>query len=271
MKYMTMPALEKLAGVAAMLELYGHDTDDRTIALGMKAPWLFMKEGECYFAGSGLAQPRWIDLYLLPFGFRMTEIELAKEDVPAYLCSCKTAMLPMAIAKDITHTIVFTGYADGRYVLSNVKAQDSSEPDTFSMSRPMMMRRLTDRVTVFSLEACPPTEVSFHPLLKASLDNLTAYQEDVLAAIQHIVTREELALLGERLLHTLVQDLLPMAQLTHDAELTYELRLLQHDYRHVFTRNSPNTVLLKEKLPRGSICRCIAWLRESITDQLAME
>ncbi|MGN1369149.1 MAG: hypothetical protein ACI4WX_09795 [Aristaeellaceae bacterium] len=271
MKYMTMPALEKLAGVADMLELFGHDTDDRTIALGMNAPWLFMKEGERYFAGSGLARPCWIDLYLRPLGFRMTEIELPKENVPAYLRTRKTAMLPMAITKDVTHSVVLTGYAGGRYALSNIKAQDSSEPDTFSMSRPMLMRRLTEQVTVFSLEECTPSKVNFLPLLRASLDNLTAYQEDVLEAIQHTVTRGELALLGERLLHALVQDMLPMAQLTHDAELTYELRLLQHDYRHIFTRNSPNTVLLKEKLPRGSICRCIAWLRESITDQLAME
>lgn len=271
MKYMTMPALEKLAGVAAMLELFGHDTDDRTIALGMNAPWLFMKEGEQYFAGSSLDQPRWIDLYLRPLGFHMTEIELPKENVPAYLRTRKTAMLPMAITKDVTHPVVFTGYAGGRYALSNVKAQDSSEPDAFSMSRPMLMRRLTEQVTVFSLEECPPREVDFISLFRASLDNLVAYQEDILEAIQHTVTREELAFLGERLLHALVQDMLPMAQLTHDAELTYELRLLQHDYRHIFTRNSPNTVLLKEKLPRGSICRCIAWLRESITDQLVME
>ena len=59
-----------------------------------------------------------------------------------------------------------------------------------------------------------------------------------------------------------------MAELACDAELTYELRLLYHDYRHIFTRNGPPTVTLDEKLPRSSICKCLAWLREDIIDRL---
>ncbi len=268
MKYMTFPAAGKLTGVAAMLECLGHETNDRAIALGMNAPWLFVKKGERYLAGSTLYQPRWLDLYLIPFGFHMTEIALPKENVPAYLRTCKTAMLPMTITKNIKHPVVFTGYADGRYGFTNIKRENFDEPDTFSLTTAMLKRRLADQVTVHSLKECAASKVDFIPLLFESLDHLASYQADVLEALKQTVTREELCILSERIFHALMRDLLPMAELANDAELAYELCLLNHDYRHVFTRNSPTTVTLDEKLPRSSICQCITWLREDIIDRL---
>lgn len=268
MKYVTFPAAGTLAGVAAMLECLGYDTDDRAIALGMNAPWLFVKEGERYLAGSSLYQPRWLDLYLMPMGFHMTEIALPKENVPAYLRACKTAMLPMNITKDIKHPVVFTEYADGRYAFTNIKRENSDEPDAFSLTTAMLKRRVADHATIYSLKECPASRVDFIPLLFESLDHLASYQADVLEALKQTVTREKLHLLSKRIFHALMQDLLPMAELANDAELAYELCLLNHDYRHIFTRNSPATVTLDEKLPRSSICQCITWLREDIIDQL---
>lgn len=268
MKYITFPASGKLTGVAAMLECFGYDTDDRAIALGMNAPWLFMKAGERYLAGSSLYKPRWLNLYLAPLGLHMTETALSKESVPAFLRACKTAMLPLAIARNRTHPVVFNGYADGRYEFTNIRPEVSSEPEAFSLTTAMLKRRLSDQVTVFSMEKCQPTEVNFIPLLLESLNNLASYQEHVLEALGQTVTREEFHILSERLFRALIQDTLPLAELANDAELTHELRLLYHDYRHIFTQNSPTTVMLNEKLSRNSICRCIAWLREDIVDQL---
>lgn len=268
MKYISFPAAGRLAGLAAMLACLGHDTDDRAIALGMNAPWLFVKEGERYLAGSSLYQPRWLDLYLMPFGFHMTEIMLPKEKVAAYLRACKTAMLPLIITRDIHHPVVFTGYADGRYAFTNITREDSDEPDTFSLTTAMLKRRLADQATIYSLKECQATKVNFIPLLFESLDHIASYQADVLEAITQTVTREELRILSERLFRALMQDMLPMAELACDAELTYELRLLNHDYRHIFTRNGPSTVTLDEKLPRSSICKCLAWLREDMIDRL---
>lgn len=268
MKYTTFPASGKLAGVATMLECLGYDTDDRAVALGMDAPWLFVKEGERYLAGSSLYEPRWLDLYLTPRGFHMTEITMSKECVPAFLRDHKTAMLLLAITRDMMHQVVFTGYADGRYEFTNIRPQVSSEPEAFSLTAAMLKRRLADQVTVFSLEECQPMEVDFIPLLLESLHNLSSYQDDVLEALKQTVTRDELHILSQRLFRALMQDMLPMVELANDAELTNELRLLNHDYRHIFTRNSPTTVMLNEKLPRSSICKCIAWLREDIIDQL---
>lgn len=268
MKYMTLPITRIPTGVAIMLGQLGHDADDLTIILGMKAPWLFMKEGNRYLAGAALFQPRYLNLYLVPHGFRMTEATLTKEEVPAYLRAHGTAMLPLAVAKGISHPVVFAGYKGGRYGFINIKSVGSDEPDTLSLTAAMLQHRLEEQLTVFTLEGCPPQEVGFIPLLSQSLDNLTAYQADVLAALKQTVTRETLRGLGTRLFSALLQDMLPMAVLIGDPELTEGLRLLNHDYRHIFTHNSPEAVQLEERLPRSAIRECISWLHEDMVDQL---
>lgn len=268
MKYITFPAAGKLTALAIMLECFGHDTDDQTIALHMRAPWLFVKEDDRYLAGSSLYQPRWLDLYLTPHGFHMTEISLPKDHVPAFLRSVRTAMLPLKVTQDQTHPVVFTGSQGGRYLFCNVKQQASSEPDNISLTTAMLKRRLTEIVSVSSLEECQPATVDFVPLLLESINNLTHYQHDVLQALKKTVTRDEFQMLSKQLFRALMQDALPMAQLGEDFDLTNELLLLNHDYRHVFTRNSPCSVTLVEKIPRGSVRKCVSWLREDIIDQL---
>lgn len=270
MKHINFTASGVLAGLANMLELLGVDAEDHTIALGMDAPFLFIQEGGHYLAGSGLYHPRWLDLYLMPRGFHMEEIRLPKEEVAAFLRSRRTAMLSIAVASDNRHPVVYAGYADGRYEFINVKRADSAEPDAFSFSTAMLKRRLSDQVIVYTLESRPPQQVDFLPLLHDSLKNLDAYLSEVLQALQRTVTREELRRLHAPLLRALMQDMQPMATLIGDFTLAEELRLLNHDYRHIFTQNSPATVELWERLPRSSICRCVAWLKEDINDQIHM-
>lgn len=268
MKYMTSPITRIPTGVAIMLEQFGCETDDREIILGMKAPWLFMKDRGRYLAGAALFQPHWLNLYLAGRGFLMTEISLAKNDTPAYLRTHRTAMLSLTITKGVSHPVVSAGYEAGRYTFTNIKSAASNEPDTISLTAAMLQRRLEEQVTVCSLERCPPREVDFIPLLAESLGNLNEYRADVMAALNQTVTRAEMRALETRLFQALFQDVLPMAAFICDPELTEGLRLLNHDYRHVFTRNSPDCVLLEERLPRSAIRDCIGWLYEDIVDQL---
>lgn len=268
MKYITFTASGILAGLANMLELLGFNTEDHTIALDMNAPFLLLREGGRYYAGSGLYRPQWLDLYLKPRGFQMTEITLPKESATAFLRSQQTAMLPIAITSENTHPVVYAGYTNGRYEFVNIKLPDSDEPDVFSLSTAMLKRRLDDQVMIYTLESCPPQPVDLLPLLRDSIKNLDAYLNDLLQALHQTVTREELRHMHTPLFRALMQDMQPMAALIGDHTLAEELRLLNHDYRHIFTRNSPPTVELSEMLPRSSICRCIAWLKEDINDQI---
>lgn len=268
MKCITFPGSAKLAGVAAMLERLGFDTDDRSITLGMRAPWLFLYDQGRFMAGASLCQPRWVNLYLTPLGFRMTEKLLNKTEIPAYLRSCETAMLSLTVMKNVHHPVVYTGYADGRYRFENLKPENSNEPDSLSLTVGMLGRRLADQSAVLTVEKCPPAEADIVPLLVESLKALAKYQAEMLETLDAVVTRKEFLTLSKTHLKALLQDMLPMAELIDDAVLTEELCLLNHDYRHVFSLHGPDTIRLGDRLPRSAICRCISWMRENIIDQL---
>ncbi len=268
MKYIHFEASGILAGLASMLERCGHDTEDVQIALGMDAPWLFLKDGNNYIAGQGLYSPQWLNLYLLPLGFRLTETLLPKEDIPGFLRLHQPALLPLSIDHGVHHPVVFSAYDNSRYSFVNVKTEYSVEPDQLSLSRPMLLRRLADQVAVLTLDKCTPETVDFTPLLVKSLHTLADYECDLMRSCAQTVTREKLRALRTPLLRALMIDMLPMARLLHEEALYEELRLLNHDYRHVFTPNSPETVELWERLPRSSIRNCLAWIREHIVDRL---
>lgn len=268
MKYVHFEASGILAGLAAMLEPFGIDVEDHQIALDMEAPWLIIREDGCFRAGQGLYTPRWMNLCLHPRGLHLHETRLPKEDVPAFLRSHHPAMLTVQVTPAAKHPAVFTQYADGRYAFANVKTENSPEPDVLSLTRPMLLRRLDDEVHVLTLESRPPEEAALLPLLIQSLHTLTDYERELLSACTRTVTRDEFRALHTPLMRALMVDMLPMAQLANQPVLHEELRYLHHDYRHVFTRNSPPEVTLWERLPRSSIRICISWMRENIVDRL---
>lgn len=268
MKHIHFEGSGMLTGLAAMLECCGHDTEDYQIALHMHAPWLFLKEGSQFIAGQGLYSPRWLNLYLRPHGLRLVKSQLPKDDVPAFLRLHQPAMLPLSVERSVCHPVVCTAYANSRYSFVNVKTAASAEPDQLSLSRAMLLRRLDDSVSVLTLEQCPAEAVDFVPLLVESLQTLYEYERAIMEACTRSITREDLNQLHTPLLRALLVDMLPMALLLRQLALYDELRLLNHDYRHIFTRNSPPTVDLWERLPRSAIRRCISWLMENVVDQL---
>lgn len=268
MKYIHFEASDMLAGVANMLECCGHHSEDYQIALGMDAPWLFLKKDGCFLAGQGLYKPEWLNLYLLPKGFCLTQILLPKDEIPAFLRSHPPAMLTMYMDRGSCHPVVYTRYENMRYLFTNIKAANSPEPDQLSLSRTMLLRRLDDEVPVLTLEKCQAQPTDFIPLLVQSLHTLLDYESAIMEACSRTITREDMASLRTPLLRALLVDMPPMALLLRQPVLYEELRLLHHDYRHVFTRNSPQTVDLWEHLSRSSIRKCISWLMENIKDRL---
>lgn len=268
MKYVHFEASGMLAGLATMLEYCGCDTEDYQIAFGMNAPWLFLRDNDHFIAGQGLYTPRWMNLYLQSLGFRLLATTLPKEEVPAFLRLHHPAMLRLSFDHGNCHPAVCTAYESSRYHFANVKAQASPEADALSLSRSMLLRRLDATVNILALESRPAESADFIPLLVQSLHTLTAYEHAILEACTRTVTREDLNALRTPLLRALLVDMLPMALLLQEPVLYEELRLLNHDYRHIFTQNTPATVELWDRLPRNSIRECLAWLRENIVDRL---
>ncbi len=268
MKTITFPAGGRLAGVASMLALLGHETSDQDIAMGMEAPFLLVKDGEIWRAGAGLYAPRWINLCLERRGFRMEEHLLECSEVPAFLRANCPAMLKIAVQKDRAEPVVFTGYAEGRYQFSTIVREGRAPSQTLSLTVPMLKRRLQEQVAVHTITRCAPHPVDFAPLLKETLENIRAYRQELLEVREQTVTRAELDALHEPLFRALMQDLWPMALLIGDEMLVEELRYLEHNYRHIFLIGGPDEMLLAERLKKSSIRKCLLWFREAVVDRL---
>ena len=190
MKYISLPGAGLLTGLAQILTHYNLNVEDLDIALGMEAPYLLVRNGENYAAGSSLYRPEWLAIYLQPHGFRLIENTLSKEDVPAFLRQHSPAMLKLEVTKGTNHPMVFEDYKNGRYSFVNIKPANSSEPDSVSLSAPMLKRRLADQVTIMTLEKCEPSAVDPVPYLIHSLYNLRDYRQALLTAREYTVTQE---------------------------------------------------------------------------------
>lgn len=268
MKHITFISGEMPAGLANMLEQLGFDTDDRAIALGMEAPYLFVHEDGRYRAGVGLFQPKWFNLYLHPLGFHMAKVVLAKAQVGAFLRSQPTAMLYMQLGQCAKRLAVYTGYAEGRYCFINIKTPASREADSFTLSLAMLKRRLGDNVAVYTLEKVPAQAVDFLPLLESSLEVLKKYRVDLFEGRARTVSREELRTMHTPLFRPLMQDLLPLQILTNSLSMEDTLLELDHRYRHIFTENIRGPVLLAERLHSLPIRNALQWLTEEIIDRM---
>ncbi len=268
MKAITFPAAGKLAGVASMLECLGEDAGDLDIARGMEAPFLLVRDGNTWRAGAGLYHPRWINLSLGSRGFRLEEHVLPREDVGDFLRGNSPAMLKMILRKDGMEPVVFTGYAQGRYIFSTIVQEDRGPSQTLSLTGPMLRRRLQEQTAVHTLSACEPCVTDFVPMLKETLENIPVYREALLETRFRTVTRAEYDALHTPLFRALMQDLRPMALLMGDETLAEELRRLEHDYRHIFVFGGPDEMTLEDRLPKSSICKCLLWYREAVVDRL---
>lgn len=268
MKPITFPGSGMLAGLATMLEQLDFDTTDQRIALDMEAPYLLAHSEAGYQSGKSLYTPAWLNLYLHPHGYHLACQHLNQKDVMAFLRSHHPAMLRIRVKPGVSHPIVFSEYDSKKYNFVNVKPLHSDEPDSFSFSAPSLLRRLDDEVDVYHIMPCEPEKVDFVPLLRESLTNLNAYQDELLTVRKREVTYEEFKALQEPLFRALMQDLYPLICLAGDNELAEELRKLNHYYRHVFTHNIGETVFLDERLSKKLIVNCIQWLKEDIRDRI---
>ncbi len=261
--YYSAPGM--LDALVELLRRRGHSTDAVQIVLGMNAPYLLVHENGAYFAGEGLYQPRWLNLYLQPHGFSMAAETLPAEMIPARLRSLETAILPLQLGKEHPRLQLFTGYAKGRYSFHAVHPKGDAEE--LSLSLPMLRRRLPEAVRLCTVDTCERQTVDFLPLLLTSLDSIQSYKADLLAAREQTITRADLRRMRDPLFRAMMRDMQPMALLIGDRTLEEELILLEHDFRHIFTENDPETQLLATRLPKGAIVRSLTWLYEDILDR----
>lgn len=248
MKYMTFNSSCAYAGVANMLAQYGVETDDRAIALEMRLPYLFAREGDAFLSGPMLQSARWFDLYLRPRGFRLVETPVAASDVAAYLRGQKAAMLGVHVEGG-KHAIVYTGCQGDALIFLNNKHAEDTAPAAFRFTPDELSRRIDPVTMVATLAPTPPEKADFTGLFDQSV---RALRENV-AAIRHL-SEQPVSPAGLRaqlnpLFRPLLLDGVTMLTLLGEEGLAARFTALQRVLLTTLRQASSEAIRLADHLP----------------------
>ena len=228
MKFMHFRASCSFAALAEIMESYGVDVEDYSIAMGMKLPWLFSKDGDTYVCGINHQGAKWFDLWLMPRGFRMEESAIDKSDISDYFKSRKNIMLGIKTEYG-KHAVVLKSY-DGEYHFFNPVHEGSDQPVELMMSERELLDSVDDTIMVGGVVKTNPETVDMTPLLGNSIGIL----KDCLGEVEVFAKEEhsapEYALAMDRLFRPLLLDGITMLELAGEESLAGEFRNVQKDF-----------------------------------------
>lgn len=253
MKYMTFNSSCTYAGVANILEQYGVDTDDRSIALGMKLPYLFSYEDGIYMAGPMLQSTDYFNLYLNPIGFEMTEKEIPAEQVPAYLKQQKTAMLGLQVDERGKHAAVYIGRQDGKLLFLNNKWKHTDAPEQITFTEEELLAQISTSAMIATLAPITPKAVD----LPSKIRNSVAVIRHNLSEIQELCSREESVGQLRSRLNTLFRPLLldgiTMLNLLGEVDLVQKFSGVQRAFLNVLRQDPSTVVRLDDQIPMDEL------------------
>ena len=248
MKYMTFNSSCAYAGVANMLEQYGVDTDDRSIALGMKLPYLFSYDSGIYMAGPMLQSAEWFNLYLNPIGFEMIEKEVSAEQVPAYLKKQKTAMVGLQVDESGKHAVVYIGHQDCKLLFLNNKWEHTDAPEKITLTEDELVAQISTSAMIATMEPITPKAVD----LSGRISNSVAVIRQNLSEIQDLCSREESVGKLRSQLNTLFRPLLldsiTMLNLLGEGELAKRFTSLQCSFLNALRQDTDTKMDLGDYL-----------------------
>lgn len=231
-----------------MLAQHGFSTDDRSIALAMKLPFLFSCENGCYLAGPMLQSADWFNLYLHPLGFHMRETDVPADRAAAFLRSTKTAMLGIDRGNGSKHAVVYTGCQSGLLTFINNKWRDEPSPEVFTFSEPEFLARIDPQIRVATLERISPKGTSVTQRLQESVSVI----RQNLSAIESLCAKAETVGSLRSKLNTLFRPLLldgiTMLDLLGEHELAERFSSLQQELLTVLRQDENKAVVLSEYL-----------------------
>lgn len=249
MKYMTFNSSCSYAGVANMLEQYGVNADDRSIAMGMKLPYLFYYENGTYMAGPMLQSAEWFNLYLQPVGFEMNEKEIPAVQVPEYLKQQKTAMLGLQVDENSKHAVVYIGTQDGKLVFLNNKWEHDPAPAQFMLTDTELLDRIGYSAMVATLEQIDPLQSDLSWCMSESI---TIIQKNV-AEIKEVCSKPktvgELRSMLNTLFRPLFLDGITMLDLLGERNLAEEFSQVQRKFLYALRQDADTVVVLKDYIP----------------------
>lgn len=249
MKYMTFNSSCAFAGVANMLESFGVDVDDRTIALGMGLPYLFRKEENgTYLAGPMLQSAFWFNRYLNTIGFHMQETALPRCDVPQALLHGNCAMLGLHLNGYGKHAVVYTGMKGNRFCFLNNQWQHESTPSHVQLTKDELLVHLDSSVVLATLHALgAPCQLSDDPaIFTESCRVLATMKRDLSVFCAVTQTHAAISSAMNRLFRAILLDGVTMLELARQEVLAKTLRALQSQLLAAF--RAQKTVVLSDML-----------------------
>ena len=268
MKYMSFNSSCSYAGVANMLERYGVDTDDRSIAMAMKLPYLFAKKNGIYMAGPMLQSADWFNLYLNPIGFEMIERELPAQQVAGYLKQQKVAMLGLRVDENGKHAVVYIGARGGKLVFLNNKWQHTKDPERITLTEEQLLSQLGDTAMIATLKRTEPKQIQFAGILENSVAVLRQNVAQIRELCGRNTTVSELRKELNTIFRPLLLDGITMLQLGEQTQLAERFTALQSSFLNAL-RQAPDCKLrLEEYLSvlelEAAAQQYIQWIQEQL-------
>lgn len=249
MKYMTFNSSCSYAGIANMLEQYGIDTTDRTIALAMKLPYLFAHKNGAYMAGPMLQSAEWFNLFLHPLGFDMIECEIPAIELPKYLKQQKTAMLGLQVSNNDKHAVVYIGTQDSKLVFLNNKWEYDPAPAQLILSDAELSDRIKSSAVVATLVRIDPRKIDLHRYMSQSIPTIQRNLAEIKALCFSPKTVGELRSVLNSLFRPLFLDCITMLKLLGENDLAEKLSNVQQKFLNAIRQNSDTVVVLKDHIP----------------------
>lgn len=238
MKYMHLNSSCPYAGLANMLMLQGHDTEDFEIALAIDLPShiRYDKESGAFLSGCSLQSKTWFDLYLKPRGFTYTEKFWGNDEAMAQLAP--GMMLGIFTAPGQKHAVICNGVDETGVTFINNKWEHTDEPETLCFTRARLREQLPDTVAVGWIQPSAPESIDPEPEYIESLETWERLRGELHLFMDQ--TRSPEAMRGQLnvLFRPLLLDGLTMAQLRKAEELTAQLTALQGTLLSVLKQNA---------------------------------
>ncbi len=249
MKYMTLNSSCSYAGLANMLEHYGVDTDDRSIAMGMNLPYLFAYEDGTYMAGPMLQSAKWFNLFLNPIGLQMTETTVPAEELPCSLQQQKTAMLGLQVDAQNKHAVVYQGRQEEQLLFLNNKWETNPLYETILLTPQDLSLRVSSSVMVATLERTAPQKSDFVPLLQNSISVLHRNLSDIQMLCSQRKPVLELRMRLHPLFRPLLLDGITMLDLLGENDLAARFSIIQKQLLTVLRQDEQSVILLGDCFP----------------------
>lgn len=241
------------AGVANMLEQYGVDVTDRSIAMSMDLPYLFSCADGVYMAGPMLQSAAWFNLFLHPIGFEMIEKEISAAQVPEYLKWQRTAMLGLEAGENRKHAVVYLGTQDSKLIFLNNKWEHDSAPAQFMLTEAELLNRIGTSAMVATLVQIAPEPSDLHWYMGQSVPIIQRNLEDIKDVCRTPKTVEELRSMLNTSFRPFLLDGITMLGFIGETELADTFSHMQENLLNALRQEPDTTVVLGEYLPMADL------------------